>query len=215
MSPGIKQVAAIAAGVAIMSSAEAGNEWRFAVSLDGKPIGYHNFFLRDHGKQRTLQSHARFSVKFWFIDAYRYAHEAKEVWQGDCLQQLDAHTDDNGQVTVVRGERDADRFTLADSQSTRSLRACVQTFAYWNPSILDASALLNPQTGEYVPVTIERLGNETLRSATYHEQAIRYRITGMSKQTPLRIDLWYSQNGEWLALESTTDGDRHLKYTRQ
>ena len=36
------------------------------------------------------------------------------------------------------------------------------TFAYWNHDFLHQSRLLNPQTGEYMDVQIEKVGDETL-----------------------------------------------------
>jgi len=147
---------------ASVAHAAQNNEWRFAVTLDDKPIGYHHFALNQRAHARELTSEARFSVKFLFINAYRYAHEAKEVWQGDCLLQLEARTDDNGEQIAVHGSRDGDAFIVTAAEQSNDLNDCVQTFAYWNPSILSATHLLNPQTGEYVPVTISRLSRETL-----------------------------------------------------
>ena len=80
-------------------------EWRFTVSLDGKHIGEHNFVLRERNDLRELTSQANFRVRFLFINAYHYEHHAHEVWRGDCLESLDARTDDNGEELVVSGER--------------------------------------------------------------------------------------------------------------
>ena len=88
-------------------------EWHFDVSLDGRPIGEHRFTLRERGDLRELTSEARFRVRILFIDAYRYEHRARERWQGDCLERLDARTDDNGKPTVVAGERAGDDFACS------------------------------------------------------------------------------------------------------
>jgi hypothetical protein len=186
--------AALAPGLA--NSADlATREWRFQVSLDGKPIGNHRFVLRDVGGSRELTSEARFRVRVLFFDAYRYDHRALETWRGDCLQQIDASTEVNGKRTVV------DVIPLDD---------CVQTFAYWNPSILRASRLLNPQTGEYVPVQVSKLGGDVIAG----QPAERFRLIGGGK-TPLEIDLWYSPARDWLALESRTPEGRTLRYSKE
>ena len=170
-------------------------EWRFNVSLDGKPIGNHHFVLRDIGESRELTSEARFRVRVLYFDAYRYDHRAQETWRGDCLQQLDATTEVNGKRTVVD-------VTPRDE--------CVQTFAYWNPSILRASKLLNPQTGEYVPVQVSDLGSELLAG----QMAERFRLIGGGRE-PMEIDLWYSPARDWLALESRTPEGRTLRYSKE
>jgi len=87
---------------------------------------------------------------------------------------------------------------------------CVQTFAYWNPSILRATRLLNPQTGEYEPVQISELGSDVIAG----QPAERFRLIG-GGTTPLKIDLWYSPARDWLALESRTPEGRTLRYSKE
>jgi hypothetical protein len=193
------------------SSEDVMREWRFAVSLDGKPIGEHRFVLRERDGLRELTSEASFRVRFLFMNAYRYEHRANEVWRGDCLERLDARTDENGDEIVVSGERAERGFRVTTDGAVAGIEPCVQTFAYWNPSILDASRLLNPQTGEYLPVQVIALGPE---SAGQHRDAQRYRLLGDAGGQPLQIDLWYSAASEWLALESRTPDGRRLSYSK-
>jgi len=169
-------------------------EWSFEVSLDDRRIGEHRFVLRENDDARALTSEASFRVRLLFFDAYRYSHRSEELWRGDCLQRIDARTDANGQRTEVNIEPSD---------------ACVQTFAYWNPVILQARTLLNPQTGEYVPVRVMKLGTEVLAGRT----AERFRLVGSGRE-PLQIDLWYAAS-DWLALESLTPEGRKLRYTRK
>jgi Family of unknown function (DUF6134) len=185
-------------------------EWHFDVSLDGRPIGEHRFTLRERGAARELQSEATFNVRFLFINAYRYEHRAHERWQGDCLESVDARTDSNGKPLVVEGERGSSGFRIRNGSADVIQDECVQTFAYWNPSILDARRLLNPQTGEYVDVKVLLMGREVVRG----QQVDRYRLIG-SGQTPLQIDLWYTAGRDWVALESLTPEGRRLQYSRK
>ena len=189
--------AVLASGSAVASGAT--REWRFDVSLDGRPIGEHRFVLEERANLREVTSDARFRVRILFVDAYRYEHHARESWRGDCLERLEARTVENGQQL---------RVVMPDGNPPRS--DCVRTFAYWNPSILDSSLLLNPQTGEYVPVKVLTLGRETLDG----QSTERYRLLG-SGQTPLQIDLWYTPARDWVALESRTPRGQLLRYARK
>jgi hypothetical protein len=185
-------------------------EWNFDVSLDGRPIGEHRFTLQDRGDIRELRSEALFNVRFLFINAYRYEHSAREQWLGDCLQSVDARTDTNGKPLVVAGKRENGAFRIRTGNADVLQDECVQTFAYWNPSILDARRLLNPQTGEYVDVKVLLMGREVIGG----QQADRYRLIGKG-DTPLQIDLWYTPARDWLALESVTPEGRRLQYARK
>jgi hypothetical protein len=182
--------------------------WNFRVFLDEREIGYHHFTLRGQEPERELKSEARFNVELLFFTAYRYAHDATERWRGNCLADLKAQTDDNGQRYRLEAARVGERLVVARNQGRVDLQGCVMTFAYWNPQMLSQGRLLNAQTGEYVDVTVTPIGEETLRVRGQRVTARRYALRGPN----LAIDLWYSPTNDWLALESTTDGGRRLRY---
>ena len=188
--------AALVAPWQVSSMDVATREWRFDVSLDGRHIGEHRYLLREAPDSRELVSEARFNVRFLFFDAYRYEHRAQERWRGDCVERLDSRTDTNGKKTAV--------------EMTPPPGDCVQTFAYWNPSILEARRLLNPQTGEYVYVEVTPMGREIIAG----RQTERFRLLGDGR-SPLEIDLWYTPARDWVALESRTPEGRRLRYDRK
>jgi len=181
-------------------------QWRFKVLLDGKPIGHHYFTLAEKNGRRDLTSEARFNVKLLFVTVYRYVHDSKEIFQGDCLERIDARTNDNGTDLAVKGSLESKGFVLA-SQATEH-PACIMTFAYWNPNMLQQTRLLNSQNGKYEPVTIKKVASETLTVRGNATQAEHYFLAG----DKLKIDLWYSPANEWLALRSTTEDGRQLQY---
>lgn len=206
----MKLLSGIAMAMAIAGPSVPEREWHFDVSLDGRPIGEHRFVLRETRDSHELTSEARFRVRVLFLDAYRYEHRALEWWQDDCLVRLDARTDTNGKRIAVAGERADGTFRLTTGGGTTPFDDCVQTFAYWNPSILEARRLLNPQTGEYVSVEITSMGREVIAG----QQAERFRLLGGGR-TPLEIDLWYTPARDWVALESRTPEGRLLRYARK
>jgi hypothetical protein len=114
-------------------------------------------------------------------------------------------------MLAVRGTQDGERFVVTGTRGQANLPACVMTFAYWNPDLLGQSRLLNVQTGEYMDVQVRVLGEETLTVRGTAQRALRYAL----ETRDFRIDLWYSPNKEWLALESNTEGGRKLRYQIQ
>jgi len=183
-------------------------EWRFNALLDGKPIGHHHFHLVDTDGKRELTSEARFTVKLLFVTVYTYVHDDKETFSGDCLTSIDARTDDNGDKTTVKGSQEAQAFSVTDGKHPQSLPACIMTFAYWNPHMLEQKQLLNSQTGKFDTVKIEKVGEESILARGKQQPAIKYLVTGEK----LKIELWYSQDLQWLGLQSTAEGGRKLLY---
>ncbi len=181
--------------------------WNFRVLLDGREVGVHRYALLPEAEGMKVRSEARFDVRVLFISAYRYEHEAIEQWKGGCLRALQSRTVTNGNRIAVSARETDGQLTVDRPAGREVLPGCVQTFAYWDPNILKAHALLNSQTGELVPVRVTDLGPENLMIEGQRMLATRHRING----TGLQIDLWYV--GErWVALEALTDGGRRLRY---
>jgi hypothetical protein len=187
--------------------------WNFRVFLDDAEIGQHRFTLRDEGNERVLHSDARFAVKIAFITAYRYLHDAQERWRGNCLAGLKARTNDDGKSIAVDAALEpaagGERLVVTRGTERAALEGCMMTFAYWNPEMLKQARLINSQTGETLPVKIAAAGEETIVVRGAPVAARRYRVSGAKNP----IDLWYSIAGnDWLALESTLENGRRLRY---
>ena len=188
--------------------AHAAEAWNFAVFLDDKPIGHHDFTLTSQDTNREMKSDARFDARFFAIFSYHYAHNAVEHWDGNCLIGLAASTNDDGKKSSVNAVRQGDVLMVSGPNGQRQYQGCVMTFAYWNPQMLKQSHLLNPQTGEYEAVRIDALGKELITVRGAQVNANHYRVNGPKNP----IDLWYSDAGEWLAISSQLNGGRQLAY---
>ena len=184
------------------------NEWNFDVYLNNKKVGKHLFRVSESGPLKQVQSEARFKYTVLLIPAYRYEHIAAERWSGQCLVAIDARTNANGNRIQVSGEKTRSGFRIEREADPVELPECVMTFAYWNPDFLEQSRLLNPQTGEYVDVTVEEVGEEMLEVRGDKIPATRFRLTA----NEIDMTLWYSPDDEWLALESVAKGGHIIRY---
>jgi len=186
-------------------------QWNFDVFLDERPIGYHRYELSGTADGLKLESEADFEVKALFITAFSYEHEATEIWRDGCLARIEARTDSNGERFTVSGSDLGPTFALETHDGTMSLSDCVRSFAYWDRQLLERQRLLNPQTGEYVEVSLAPVAGGSLRIGERDIEVERYAIRGRD----LDIVLAYAADtGEWLALDSTVRGGRTLAYRR-
>jgi len=182
--------------------------WRFTVYLDGDEIGFHNFSIVHSNDEHEVYSRAQFDVKFLFINAYSYRHDNVERWSNQCLDSINAVTDDNGELYKVSGEVADESFIINTLENMNEYSPCIKTFAYWDRDFLNETTLLNSQTGEMVEISSEFVGNETIRHMGEDVNARHYRLRG----DKLQIDLWYSTDDHWLALESLTESGRVVRY---
>ena len=186
----------------------ANQEWRFRVFLDDKEIGYHDFVLEKVDNQLTLQSEANFEYRLMFVKLYGYEHENTETWADGCLTGIESKTDANGKPFQVSGSLEGNGFVLNGTAGEVVLPSCSMSFAYWNPSFLKQERLINTQNGEVLDVEVSEPERVEIEVRGILQPALRYRL-GAGE---MKIELWYSENHEWLALETEARGGRRLRY---
>jgi len=195
--------------MALSASVKAADqEWRFQVYLDDKKIGTHDFILQELDNQRLLQSEANFEYRLMFVKLYGYEHENTEIWTGDCLTGIESTTDANGKPFKVSGSLQGDRFVLKGTAGEAELPSCSMSFAYWNPAFLQQERLINVQNGEVLDIKVSEPERVQLEVRGVMQPALRYQL-GAGE---MKIELWYSENNEWLALETEARGGRRLRY---
>ena len=182
----------------------------FRVFLDANEIGYHKVLITPTGDGETINVQAKFDVKFLFFTAFSYLHEANEQWQGRCLTRIDADTTENGDKFFVRSEPRENGLEISSHKTETSLDGCIRSFAYWDVERLFTDRLLNTQTGEYVPASITALGDKDFELDGTSYLAKQYVLRAENAD----INLWYSQDNEWLALKTKVKGGRVLAYYR-
>ena len=187
-------------------------EWSFDVYIDDKRVGTHDFAVTDTGENRFVRSEADFKVKFLIFTAYTYFHTNQERWANDCLIEFNSNTSYNDEEIAVSGEQTEDGFMVEKkvekTKDAFELPECVMTFAYWNRSFLEQDKLLNPQNGEYLDVSVERIGEEQLEIRGESVNATQYQL----KARNIDIKLWYSGDDQWLALESIAKTGHVIRY---
>ncbi|MBL8483959.1 MAG: hypothetical protein JNJ60_17310 [Rhodocyclaceae bacterium] len=214
---------ALLAGAAqadLQGTAAGARVWDFAVTLDGKPIGRHRYSLTpaDAAGTRVLSSEADYLVKFLGIPVFRYRHEARERWEGNCLAGLVSSTDQDGRRSRVLAEPAGNGLRIAVDTPAGGAPAepqlaagCVMSFAYWNGAMRAQSRLLNPQTGQIETVHIAPAGSAQVDVRGTPVRAQTWRITGAASP----VDVWYAEDGEWVGLDALVQGQRKLSYRLQ
>ena len=157
--------------------------WSFRVMLDDTPIGYHKVNVDRIDNTKTVHTRANFDVRILFIPVYSYTHETRERWEDNCLVDISSTTDDNG-----------------DNHFISSIKRQVD--------LLSSQRLLNTQTGEYEAVSVSDMGTGLLTIDDEQIEARHFRLVAEE----LTIDLWYTKDMHWLALESITESGAVLRY---
>jgi hypothetical protein len=78
----------------------------------GSAIGEHRVTFRPDGNRLIVETRVQIAVKVLFFTAFRFAHEAEEVWRSDRLVSVTSTTDDNGTTRQVSGHAVAGGFRI-------------------------------------------------------------------------------------------------------
>lgn len=183
----------------------------FKVFLGKDEIGRQRFDVSTEGEQTEVRVDAQFTVKFLYITVYTYRHTNVETWEGTCLHEIRAKTNDNGESFFVNGIFQNGQLQVQAQAGTWIGEGCIKTFAYWNPEWITGERLLNSQTGDHQPASVLTVGEETIPvqgvpTRTTHRRIVTDKFT---------IDLWYTLSGRWVALHSTTKKGDILRYVLQ
>jgi hypothetical protein len=100
---------------------------------------------------------------------------------------------------------------VSTAAGVQRLDECVATFAYWDRRLLERQRLLNPQTGEYLPVQLEKLDSGSMVLGQRRITVQRYALTAEKMDIELAYE---ADTGEWVALDSQVEGGRVLRYRR-
>ena len=191
-----------------ISGGDADKSWKFRVWLDDMPIGYHQVSINNEENRKTVHTLAKFDVRFLFVPVYSYSHETRELWEDGCLVNITSTTDDNGDDYFISTTEKVEQLALQTQDGMTSLSGCIRTFAYWDIELLKSERLLNTQTGKYESVTVTDMGTGFLTVDEEQIEARHFRLVCED----MTIDLWYTSEMRWLALESVTESGAVLRY---
>lgn len=185
----------------------------FDVYLDDSPIGFHRVNVERLEQEKRVRVEADMKVDFLFFTAFSYQHEANERWQEGCIVQLDTSTNDDGEKLKVSGTRTENGLEVVTQSDRKLIDGCVHTFAYWDVNLLSsASHLLNTQNGSYEPARLTMQDAQPLQFKGEAFGSKRYRL---EVGEGVAINLWYSDDYQWQALETEVAGGRKLRYLRR
>lgn len=193
--------------------ASAGSDLSFRVWLDDRAVGRHSFQFVNQEEGIEVVSSMNMEVKVLFVPVFKYEHNAREIWRGACLAEISAETSVQGSAFLLEGRETAEGFSVEVVQDQRQpvstgTGGCVASYAYWDLARLQGRTLVNAQTGQLSDGQVIPLGSTPL------PQVARSARQFALKTEDADIDLWYDNDGQWLALETEAGGKR-LQYLNE
>jgi hypothetical protein len=150
---------------------------RFRALRHGSPIGEHRVTFRRDGDRLTVETRVEIAVKVMFVTAFRFRHEANEVWQSDRLVSVKSTTDDNGTLSRVSGNAVADGFRIIGEDGPFLASAHLLTSnALWDSRIVRENRLIDVQYGGEIGLVTKQLSDETVETPHGPVRATRHHL---------------------------------------
>lgn len=161
----------------------------------GSPVGEHSVAFRQDGVRLTVVTRVDITVKVLFFTAFRFKHEAEEVWETGRLVSVKSTTDDNGTLLQVSGYAAADGFRILGEDGPFLAAAHLLTSnTLWDRRLVRESRLIDVQHGGEVGMVVKQLGDELVGTPQGPVRAQRYQII-----TPHYAgSLFYGVDGRWV-----------------
>jgi Family of unknown function (DUF6134) len=179
----------------VAARAAAPRDVRFRALHRGSSVGEHRIAFRQDGDRLTVSTHVDITIKVLFITAFRFKHDAEEVWQSGRLVSVKSTTDDNGTLLQVSGYAAGDGFRILGADGPFLAAAHLLTSnTLWDSRLVRESRLIDVQHGGEVGMVAKRLGDEPVDTPQGQVRAERYQII-----TPHYAgSLFYDGAGRWV-----------------
>ena len=177
--------------------------WRFRAFIDKKEVGYHSFKAYYHTSGIRLEGEAKFEYKLLGITLFSYEHAVIEEYDNNyCLQKITSDTQIKDKSLSLQGNLTPKGFAVDAPTNEIHDTQCIVPFAYWAPTFVAQSELLNGQTGELVPVSIyAEIPTENAAETSYRVET-----------DEMSLAVQYDATGKWVGLVSDLPAKRKLIY---
>jgi hypothetical protein len=161
----------------------------------GSPIGEHRVTFRLDGDRLTVETHVDVAVKVLFFTAFRFKHDAEEIWRSGRLVSVKSTTDDNGTFLKVSGDAVEDGFRIVGEDGPFLASAhLLTTNTLWDSRILRENRLIDVQHGGEIGLVTKRLGDERVDTPQGPVRASRHQMI-----TPYFAgSVFYDSDGRWV-----------------
>lgn len=180
----------------------------FTLQYSGFPIGKHRITYKNEGEDLILTYDTDVTLTIAFITVAKFNQKIKQVWRGDRLVALDAHTDDGDGIYEVHAEATKDGLMVKGPGGSFVAPANTVPTFYWTPGLLGPAKILDVEQGKLINVKFERASNETISVEGRNVAAEVIRVTGDKT-----AEFAWTRDNEIVLRELTTKG-RRLTFVR-
>ena len=172
-----------------------GKTLAFDVHRDGTFVGNHTVSFTRDGDSLVVEAQFGIAVKFLTFTAYSLDYSSKARWRDGKLFYLEARTDDDGELSVVKARRSLQSIRVTAPDGREVVAGDIFPTNHWNVAVTRSAEVLNTITGQVNKVQMRDLGYELITAEGIEIDARRWAYTG-----DLQNEVWYDDEGRWVKM---------------
>jgi len=172
-----------------------GSELSFDLYRNGDLVGYQNVTFSRKNDELAVDIDFKLTIKALFITLYEMTYRSDSLWKNDELVALDAHTDQNGKVTVVKAKAEGGELEVDGPNGKASAPLGIYPTDHWNAGVIDSTCLVNTINGHINHVRLVKQGEDKVETERGPIEATHYKYTG-----EIQNDVWYDAEGRWVQM---------------
>jgi hypothetical protein len=197
---------ALTLAVGVGQSAVAGGQTQTLVYTiehpEHGPVGTLTNIIETKDTTVKVEARTRILVKMGFLTLFRHHNDRREVWCGGRLVAYESYTEENSEVTRVKGQAVGDRFILQRGNTMIEGSAGIFPTNPWSRKILNTTEIISPVKGSVQRVNVVANGSKPIRLGDRETLVDHFAMTGDKK-----IDAWYDRNGTLVRFTYPSDHD--------
>ena len=166
-----------------------------------KIIGTHEILFSENNGNLSVETNIDIKVKIFFVSAYTFSHQAKEVWKNGKFIKIDGYSDfEDEREYFIKGEV-KDGFLFASGMDGElKLDKNLIPSNFWNIKVMYQNEIFDTQKGIVRKLDVKEAGKEliTINNETINCTKFILNATRHPKDKELfpEYTLWYSKDKE-------------------
>ena len=194
--------ATICLGQAALAVPPAGTSVVFGIHHEEHgDVGEHRVSFSREGEDLVVSVDNLITVEIFFITAFRFQAERREVWRDGRMIAYDSRTHDDGTDILVSARLEGEKLVIDGPEGRIEAPAGTFPTHPWNPAFLGQSLVMDTKTGRLLNIETVEAGRETIEAGGRLIRARKHRITGDTRR-----EIWFDEAGNLVQLRLYTDG---------
>lgn len=175
----------------------------FEVLRNGEPFGRHVVSVSETEGRVRVESQVALRVGLGPVALYRYEHSCSETWRQGALNGLRCATLRDGRRTRVNARLEGGRLLVVGARGVTAFPLDALPTSWWRMPPASLTSMIDTETGARMPLRVTDMGREEIQVGANQINARRVRVQGR-----LTVDLWYDEQGRWVACAFAAQGQR-------